>query len=630
MDRSQDKVYRTIFEQSPIGLIIFNRRGEVVDANVAALRILGMRGEDLIGSSFSDFRDENLVNMLTHAYSGETYEYEGPYFTSLSESSFQIHAKVAPILDEHESVDGLVLTFEDITEKKRTERRLAETLVKRAEIQKALRENERKFRTLFEAAGDAIFIFDGRIFLDCNPRTEEIFGCTKEEMIGHSPVDFSPEFQPDGSNSAEAAIHKIGLAMSGQPQTFEWTHCRKDRTNFSAEVTLNSVRFGDADVIQAIVRDVSERKRSEEQIKRLNEELEIKVSLRTEQLNASNSHLESTIRNLKNALIELKSTQGQLVQSEKMAVLGQLIAGIAHEVNTPLGAIISSNEGIQSVFRDAWETLLKEFSLFNDEEKNFWKMLFFKGSVLPEFYDSAEERKKRKHIRDQLKQEGFVKANSLADNLAELGIEGKDLSEMIASADKERFPVIVANAVHLSGIFRHSNVIREAANKASHVIRALKTYIYQDHSGATEVDVREQLELVLTLYYGKVKQGVEIVRKFHDPSIAFGQADQLTQVWANLINNAFQAISYKGRLELETRPQGGFLDVFITDNGPGIPTEIRERIFEPFFTTKPQGEGSGLGLDICRKILERNNGTIHVESKSGRTTFKVRLPTAPN
>ncbi|PNV74417.1 PAS domain-containing sensor histidine kinase [Leptospira inadai] len=629
MDRELKIFYRAIFEQSPTGFVILNREGKIVDVNDATLQILKASRTDLIGVSFLGLKDKNMIAILEKSLSGETQQYEGPYFTSVSKMTIQIALRAAPIFDDFDHINGVVLTFEDITKRKNTEKKLARNLSKRIEMQRALREKELKFRALFEAAGDAIFLMDERFFLECNRKTEEIFGCKKEDIIGHSPVDFSPEFQPDGTLSLEKAAYKISLAFGGKPQTFEWLHCKKDRTNFDAEVTLNSVTVGGKHLLQAIVRDISERKKSEEQIRALNEELEVKVLLRTEQLNASNHYLERTNINLRSALSELKSTQAQLVQSEKMAVLGQLIAGIAHEINTPLGAIISSNEGIQSVFREGWESFLAEYSRFDEIEKKLWRNLFSKGSILPEFYDSIEERRKRKAIRDRLKASGFSKTDSLSDNLAELGIHLEDLPELVKDVSKERFHFVVENAVHLSGIFRQSNVIREAAHKASQVIRALKTYVYQDHAGVSEVNVPEQLDLVLTLYYNKLKNGVEIVRRFSEPSLAYGQADQLTQVWANLINNAFQAISYKGRLELETQKEGNYLNVLITDNGPGIPPEIRDKIFEPFFTTKAKGEGSGLGLDICRKIVESHKGRIEVESTVGRTTFKVILPSRP-
>ncbi|GBF38437.1 sensor histidine kinase [Leptospira johnsonii] len=622
-----ENVYRDLFEQSPIGLMIFDRQGKIIEANDSSLRFLRAERDKIIGISYSNLKDRAVSALIGKGLQGEASDYEGPYTSTISGLLLQVRIRVNPLFDDS-GVFGASLIFEDLTERKKTEEKLAVTLSDIRATQEALEEHEVKFKTLFESAGEAIFLMDNRVFLECNPKTEEMFGCRREDIIGASPVDFSPEMQPDGVPSSQKAFQKIQAAFAGKPQTFDWLHCKKDRTNFDAEVTLTSVTLNGKALLQAIVRDISGRKRAEEEIRKLNEDLEQKVVLRTEELKATNTFLENTNRDLLLALEELKSTQAQLVQSEKMAVLGQLIAGIAHEVNTPLGAIISSNEGIQSVFRQDWEKLLCEFAELETNERDTWKKIFIKGSIFPDFYDSSEERKNRKIIRDTLQNLGFPSSEFLSENLAELGIRVDDIPDLVQDIQKEKFPTLVSNAYNLSGILRYSNVVREAASKAARVIRALKTYVYQDHTGISLIDIREQMDLVLTLYYNKVKQGVEIHRNFAENSLVKGQADHLTQVWANLINNAFQAISYQGRLDLESYIKDNYLIVSVTDDGPGVPKEIQDKIFEPFFTTKEKGEGSGLGLDICKKIVERHQGKIDFDSIPGRTTFRVYLPLA--
>ena len=169
---------------------------------------------------------------------------------------------------------------------------------------------------------------------------------------------------------------------------------------------------------------------------------------------------------------------------------------------------------------------------------------------------------------------------------------------------------------------------REATERLSQIVRAMKSYTYLDQAPLLEVDVHEGLESTLMILQHKLKQGVTIKREYSPnlPRIE-AYASELNQVWTNIIDNAIDAMNGKGEICLRTYAEDNQVIVEIVDNGPGIPENIRQRIYEPFFTTKPPGKGTGLGLHISHDIVaNRHHGQLSVESKPGETKFKVRLP----
>jgi signal transduction histidine kinase len=177
---------------------------------------------------------------------------------------------------------------------------------------------------------------------------------------------------------------------------------------------------------------------------------------------------------------------------------------------------------------------------------------------------------------------------------------------------------------------KSTRTITTATERAAKVVFALKNYARYDYSGEkVPANITEGIETVLTLYHNQIKQGVELRRNYEPLPLLLCYPDELNQVWTNLVHNALQAMDYKGTLRIDAIKQNTNLIVSITDSGQGISAEIMPKIFEPFFTTKPLGEGSGLGLDIVKKIIEKHQGSISVNSVPGKTTFTVSLPLEP-
>lgn len=339
-----------------------------------------------------------------------------------------------------------------------------------------------------------------------------------------------------------------------------------------------------------------------------------------------NDDLAKTNEELAKTLQQLKATQEELIHSEKMAALGQLIAGIAHEVNTPLGAIRSSAGNISKFLDQTLEQLPTLFqSLSLEEGQDFLALL--QRSLQQEFtFSTKEERQFKKALKCELEVLEIDNADTISDRLVSMGIFN-NLEAFVPLLKRPDRLQILEMAYKLTELKRSTATIDTATYRASKVVFALKTYARYDQFGEmTLANLSDGLETVLTLYQSQFKQGVELIKNYAELPPVRCYPDELNQVWINLIHNALQAMDYRGTLRIDVTRIDQQAKISITDSGKGIPEEIKSKIFQPFFTTKPAGEGSGLGLDIIKKIIDKHSGKIEVESQPGRTTFHVFLP----
>ena len=353
-----------------------------------------------------------------------------------------------------------------------------------------------------------------------------------------------------------------------------------------------------------------------------NQTLEQKVDQRTYALNLKNSALKQTMS-------ELEDSQQQLIHSEKMAALGQLIAGIAHEINTPLGAIKASAGNNSKSFRH-FENNLPEFLFrITDNDKALLKILLSmsiskieKGVIA----STREERKQKKEIVNYLEAIPLDNAEALTELLLDM-IEVSDLDEL-APFLKDNNAYSVVNLAHnLSALERNNQTILTAISKASKVVFSLKNFSHHDMTGNKILsNINYGIQTVLVLYQNFLKQGCTVIENFGDLPDILCYPDELNQVWTNLIHNALHAMQNIGTITIETYTENHTIVVKVTDNGSGIPKEIQEKVFTSFFTTKPAGEGSGLGLGICKRIIDKHGGNIALISQPGETTFTVKLP----
>ncbi len=358
-------------------------------------------------------------------------------------------------------------------------------------------------------------------------------------------------------------------------------------------------------------------------------EADKKIKKQAEKINTQNKALEVSKDQAESALSKLKSAQTQMIHSEKLAALGQLMAGIAHEVNSPLGAINASSENIQNSVEKASHFLPRVVKILSPELLQVFFVLIM-DSLTTERPTSREVRKLRRGLEGRLEDLGVEGAADLADILTEMNIF-EVYEEILPLITHKHAGKIFEAALNLSLVRISNDNIRQAVKRASKIVFAMKKYSHQDaYEEKTVTDVVENIDTVLNIYYNRMKFGIEMVKNYEEVPHIMAYPGELNQVWTNLLHNALHAMSFEGSLEISVRENKSFIEVSFKDTGGGIPEEVQDKIFTPFFTTKKKGEGTGLGLDIVKKILDKHQGTITFQSEPNvGTTFYVQLPISP-
>ncbi|OCQ92475.1 protein kinase [Oscillatoriales cyanobacterium USR001] len=506
----------------------------------------------------------------------------------------------AQLYTECKQAEKLLAEYNQTLEQKVEERtqELQQEIAERRRTEAALSKSEARNQAILSAIPDLMFTVSSEgIYLEYIATTE---------LLSLLPSDYNPvgkhisEFLPP-EVSQRHLKNLQQVLTTGKSQIYE----QQNLINGVLQYEEVRVVISGANEVLFMIRDITDRKQAIESLHHKNQELT-------------------------NALQQLKSTQQELIQSEKMAVLGQLIAGVAHEINTPLGAIRASIGNITTALDNSLKQLPQLLQKLSPEIQADFFALLETARQNQEILSFREERQLKRNLIKELKSHNIEESETIADTLVKLGFS-QNINPFINLLKAEKNTFILDAIYNLYLQQNNSKNIFIAVERASKIVFSLKSYARQNNLGEmTKAAIKEGIEVVLTIYQNYLKRGIEVIKKYQVVPDIFCYPEELNHVWTNLIHNAIQAMNNQGTLEITIAAKEEHILVQFCDSGCGIPPEIKDRIFEPFFTTKTAGEGSGLGLDIAQKIIDKHHGKIEVDSQPGQTVFTVYLPIKQN
>lgn len=594
-------IFDILLKNSSTCSVMVDLNGKIIRFNDAYTKLIGYSVEEVKHKDFtvyvSDSAYDREVDFIGQLINGEKSDIK---FRSsrLNKEGKIIQVEVTAILfrDSANKPEFVLKRIEDITNQIQSE-----------EISK----NELFYlQTMLEEIPLHIYFKDRQSRFITNSLSHiRSLGCTSfEEVQGKTDFDFF-EYE----HARQAFEDEQYIMSTGKTLNKEESMMLKDgvpRWGQTIKAVLKDVN-GEITGTYGISRDITDIKLAQENLNRLNE-----------QLSAKN-------KELKNTLEELSRTQNKLIFSEKMAALGNLIGGIAHEINTPLGAIKASSTNINDVVEKINVDLPWLINHASPAEINWLFDLINESDARDLSVFSKEERQRKRELTDLFEQNHVANASSIADTIITLRLN-KSEEELLDLLRLSNAQSLLQMLKVLFSLKRNANNIYISVERASQVVRALKSYIHKNNVGSKEsANLVETIETVLILTANLLKHHkVEIITHFENVPMLFCRQDEICQVWTNLITNAIQAMDQGGTLEIGINQKNeDYILAWFKDSGSGMSDDTALHIFEPYFTTKGAGIGTGMGLDISRQIVENHHGRIYFETEMGKgTTFYVEIP----
>lgn len=328
----------------------------------------------------------------------------------------------------------------------------------------------------------------------------------------------------------------------------------------------------------------------------------------------------------------IRTFTSRVQQNEKLVALGKLSAGLAHELNNPASAMVRGATELRKRLRttpDKFKAVMN-IQLTHEQVDAVNELVFRKAEKGSSNEQSLMDRTALEdELTDWMEDHGVEDGFDFANTFAEYCFNIDDLEFVNEHVDEEYLPAVLGWIEDVLTTEKMVEEIEDASRRISDLISSVKTYSHMDRGSDKEVvELKKLLKSTITMLNHKAKQKkVEIELSIPNDLPEFcGFVSELNQVWTNILDNAIDALPDEGRIEINAESKNGRLYLFFKDNGVGIPEDVKSKIFDPFFTTKDVGKGTGLGLDVVHKIVEKHEGEIKVHSKPGETIFELIFP----